>query len=56
MLMLNTCQSGRHSINGPADLRPNGRCIHCSREAQKKYRQSCRDARKRLQAIEALIA
>lgn len=39
-----------------ADVRPDGRCPHCRRAAGRRYAQSCRDARKRLAAIEALIA
>lgn len=47
----------RHVHRGPADFRPDGRtCIHCSREAQKRYRESCRDARRRLAQIEAVLA
>lgn len=28
----------RHSHNGPGDYRPDGSCIHCSRERQAKHR------------------
>lgn len=47
----------RHVHRGPEDYRPDGRtCIHCQREAQKRYRQGLRDARRRLAAIEAALA
>jgi hypothetical protein len=46
----------RHVHRGPQDRRPDGRCIHCQREAQKRYRDACRDARRRLAAIQELIA
>lgn len=46
----------RHARRGPQDRRPDGRCIHCQREAQKRYRDACRDARRRLAAIQELIA
>lgn len=46
----------RHVHSGPQDLRPDGRCIWCSREAQRNYRIRCRDARRRLVAIEAALA
>lgn len=46
----------RHVRRGPEDYRPNGRCAHCAREASRKYGQKCREARRRLAAIEALIA
>lgn len=41
----------RHVHRGPLDRRPDGRCIHCQREAQKRYRVSCRDARRQLKAM-----
>lgn len=27
----------RHEHRGPQDYRPDGRCIHCQREAQRRY-------------------
>jgi hypothetical protein len=45
----------RHTRRGPEDYR-NGRCIYCQREAQRRYARSCRDARRRLKAIEAALA
>ncbi|AEK09362.1 hypothetical protein PBI_LESEDI_66 [Mycobacterium phage Lesedi] len=46
------CRTGRHSINGPADLRPSGACIHCNREGQKRYRQRLQDARRIVKELE----
>ncbi len=54
--MARTCRTGRHTINGPADLRPSGECIRCSREGQKRYRDRLIEARHRLAAIEAALA
>lgn len=54
--MARTCRTGRHTINGPADLRPSGACIHCNREGQKRYRQRLVAARHKLAAIEAALA
>ncbi|AJA43551.1 hypothetical protein PBI_TREDDLE_70 [Mycobacterium phage Treddle] len=47
-----TCRTGRHSINGPGDLRPSGECIHCSRDGQKRYRQRLQDARRIVKELE----
>lgn len=41
----------RHEHRGPQDFRPNGRCLHCSREAVQRYQRSCRDARRLLKEI-----
>lgn len=41
----------RHEHRGPQDFRPNGRCLYCCREAEHRYRISCRDARRRLREI-----
>lgn len=46
----------RHVHRGPQDRRPDGRCAFCQREAQRRYRESCRDARRRLRDVEALLA
>jgi hypothetical protein len=46
----------RHVHRGPQDFRPSGRCVHCAREAQKRYRRSCQEARHKLRALEALLA
>jgi hypothetical protein len=46
----------RHIHRGPEDYRPSGACIHCSREGQRAYGKSCRAARRRLKAIEALMS
>lgn len=41
----------RHVHRGPEDYRPDGRtCIHCSREAQRRYRARCRNALRTLKA------
>ncbi|ULN42896.1 hypothetical protein MI149_07330 [Mycolicibacterium crocinum] len=45
----------RHTRRGPEDYRQ-GRCIHCQREAQRRYAKSCRDARRKLRQIEAALA
>jgi hypothetical protein len=49
------CRNG-HPIRGPRDLRSNRQCVLCSRRNESEYRRRCRDARRRLAAIEALIA
>lgn len=56
MLHQHSCRSGRHEISQPSHRRSNGHCAGCARENESKYRRSCRDARRRLAAIEALIA
>lgn len=44
----------RHVHRGPDDFRPDGRCIHCSREAQRNYRERCRAALREMKAAQAL--
>lgn len=44
------CRSGRHAIRSSADLRPDGRCIRCSRATQNAYRVRCREALRTLKA------
>lgn len=46
----------RHVHRGPQDYRPNGRCAHCQREAQKRYRTTCRDALRLLRGNNDLLA
>lgn len=41
----------RHEHRGPQDFRPNGRCLYCSREADQRYRRSCRDALRQLRGL-----
>lgn len=48
------CHRG-HVIRGPRDIRSNGVCAECSRENEARYRCSLRDARRRMQAIEAAL-
>jgi hypothetical protein len=50
------CRSGRHVIRDPHDRVSNGACRRCAYENQAAYRHSCRDARRRLRAIEAALA
>ncbi|MCD5421385.1 hypothetical protein LRS71_17775 [Rhodococcus pyridinivorans] len=47
---MRTCRSHRHQLNGPADFRRDGRCIHCSRATQQRYRARCRDALRTIKA------
>lgn len=42
----------RHVHRGPQDFRPDGRCIHCSREAQRDYRKRRREAKAVTEAAE----
>ncbi|BDY27542.1 hypothetical protein hbim_01466 [Mycolicibacterium mageritense] len=51
-----TCRSGRHVLHTTDDVRPDGACIHCSRENQRRYMRSLVDARHKLAAIEAALA
>ena len=45
----------RHVHRGPEDFRPDGRCVHCSRENQSNYRRGLREAREQLDAIRAAL-
>lgn len=56
MIHEHRCRSGRHVIRGPQDRRSHGGCAGCARESEARYRRSCRNARKRLAAIQDLIA
>lgn len=44
-----------HPDRGPQDRRPDGRCIHCSRDRQREYRARCREQIRRYRAIEAAL-
>jgi hypothetical protein len=44
----------RH-IRRPEDIRPDGRCVHCRREAGRRYSRSCVEARRKVRRFEALI-
>jgi hypothetical protein len=56
MLHETRCRSGRHVIRDHRDRVTSGGCRACAYENQAVYRRNCRDARRRLAAIEALIA
>lgn len=45
----------RHVHRGPQDYRPDGRCIHCSRETQTAYRKRRREAKEVAEAA-AIVA
>jgi hypothetical protein len=50
------CRSGRHLIKSSQDRRANGGCAQCARANQRRYGARCRDARRRLTAIEAALS
>ena len=41
---MTVCRNNLHEIRGPADVRPGGRCLLCSRATQRRYRHRCRHA------------
>lgn len=45
------CRNGLHQIKGPADRRPGGNCIHCSRASQRRYHLALREARRQLAVL-----
>jgi hypothetical protein len=47
------CRSGRHTIR---DRASNGGCRFCATDNGRRYRRTLQDSRRRLAAIEALIA
>ena len=48
------CTNHDHRV--PNDITPAGRCRACVKEAQRRYGKSCRDAKRKLSAIEAALA
>lgn len=53
---MTTCRSGLHELRGPADRRPDGRCIRCHRATQARYRHSLQQSRRLLRQIGSQIA
>jgi hypothetical protein len=54
--MSSHCRSGDHIIADQRDRMSNGACRKCAYRNQSKYLRNCRDARRRLAAIEAALA
>jgi hypothetical protein len=49
------CRNG-HEINGPQDRTHNGDCLHCRRARQREYMAECRQARRTLRQLQAVLA
>ncbi|OMC28969.1 hypothetical protein A5740_19210 [Mycobacterium sp. GA-1841] len=50
------CRSGRHVIKSSQDRRPNGGCIRCQRENQRRYSQRIRDKAKMADQLAEIFA